>query len=301
MNEKYNYAAIDIGGTNTRFAIVKDAKITYKVKFATDSQDYKSTLNKIIDLINEHSIDAIGLCIPGPANYEKGMIFKSPNLPGWEHISILDYFKEHSNLKKIVFENDANVMALSNHFSYQQGEKDVTQFFTISTGFGAGLVINNQIYVGTTYQAQEIARLPLGPEKEEGFHLSPYAAELFASGTGIAIRYNKRSNKELNTKEVFDLYRENDYLATKIINQGIETLAKVIATTASLLNPTLIAFGGSVSQYEPWFVKKAIEQAKEFCFESQYKAIRFVFDQNGDDSALIGLYYLIKSKSENEK
>ncbi|MBN3535119.1 ROK family protein [Mycoplasma procyoni] len=290
----HNIASVDIGGTNVRFALVQDFKITKKIKFSTDQKNWKNTLDKLIELIKKYNITKLALCIPGPANYEQGKILKSPNLKGWTKIDLKSYLLENTDLQKIVFENDANAMALANHHYYKQTEKDVTQFFTVSTGFGAGLVINNKIYTGINHLAQEIARIPLGTNQDDVFHLSKYAAENFVSGTGIQLRASKLTNNpSLETKEIFENYTQNPVYKS-VIDEAILSLAKTIATTIGFLAPNLIVFGGSVSNHNTWFIKEAIKVSKEFCDINQFKQVKFRFDKLKDNSALVGLNLLAK-------
>lgn len=302
-NNSLKFASIDIGGTNTRFAIFENDKIIKKIKFSTNQNDYKETLDKICNLLDEYNISGVGLCIPGPADYENGIILTSPNLQGWNGKDIKKYILENSKVLEIAFENDANVMALSNHVEFNQGERDITQFFTISTGLGAGLVINNKIFTGSKYLAQEIARAPIAPISEPGFHLPEYSLELFCSGTGFALRYEKATNIKKSTKEICEAYlAKNDSVAYKIISEGIEVLARLISISIAFVNPNLISFGGSVTEFNKWFVEEAIQRAKSWTEENQFNSVRFVFDKNGDDSALFGLNYLIKSKfAENKR
>lgn len=296
--KRHNYAAIDIGGTNTRFALFDDnAQIIKKESFRTEPDDYKKTLNKIIELVNQHNVDSIALCYPGPADYKKGLILSAPNLPGWNNMNIKDYLFNNSNLLNIESDNDANVMALANHHFYKKGPEDVTQFWTISTGLGAGLVINNKVFTGSHGFAQEIARAPLGSVIDENtYHLTPFAAELYASGTGLALRC-KSQGKNWTTKEVFENYNK-DPIATNVINEGIDSLARTIATSLAYVNPNLLVFGGSVSRYNSWFVEKAVALAKTYAIKDHFEGLEWKIEELGDDSALIGLYYLIKSEVE---
>lgn len=288
-------ATADIGGTNTRFALFKKNKFWSKVKFETNKNNYRETLNHIAHLCKLHKIECLALCIPGPADYDKGIVLNTPNLPGWVNKNIKKYLFKHTNLKEIITENDANVMALANHKYYKQKKSDVTQFFTVSTGLGAGLIINDQIYVGKNHLAQEIARAPLGTDEDDSFHLLPYSVELYASGTGIELRYNKLTGEKLNAKKIFALYPNNEN-AKKIINEGIDSLARTISTSLAFLNPSLVVFGGSVSEHNNWFIEKAIEKAKTYTIKSQYQNVKFAFDPYTDFSAVMGLYCLAKDK-----
>ncbi|OYD26486.1 glucokinase [Mycoplasma testudineum] len=294
MNKKF--AAIDIGGTNVRFAtFTNDDKIEFKKKFETNPNNYRETVAKIVSLIKEHNVSAIAIGIPGPADYPNGIILDTPNLVDWRQVNLREYFLSQVNLEAIVFENDANAMAFANHKFFKQQADDVTQFFTVSTGLGAGLIINNKVFTGSNYQAQEVAFAPLAPIAEKKYHhLSPYSLELFASGTGMSIRA-KNLGQNWEAKDLFNKY-ESDEIAKKIIDQGIDTLARTIATAMAWVNPNLFVFGGSVSTYNNWFIYKAFEEAKKYTTPSHFDKVKVEIDQMGDDSALFGLYYLIQSK-----
>ncbi|VEU59279.1 ROK family protein [Mesomycoplasma neurolyticum] len=292
--KQYKLATIDIGGTNTRFALIENDKIIKKIRFATNQFNYSETLDKVINLLKKYQIDSVALCIPGPADYKKGVIIDSPNLSGWHNINIKKYIKNKIAIKKIVFENDANAMALGNHYFYKNNElkNSVSQFFTISTGFGAGLIINNKIFTGANGYAQEIAFLPSSKNKTKKLHLNEYAAEHLISGTGISLRA-KNKKLFLSAKEIFKKYKEND-ICRKIIDEGIDALARTLAMALAFVNPNLVIFGGSVALNNWWYVEKAIELAKKYVDPAHLLNLRIVKDPYGDDSALIGLSYLLK-------
>lgn len=294
---KYNFATIDIGGTNTRFAIFSDNKITKKIKFATDVINYKKILDKILDLVSQYKINAIALCIPGPADYQKGIILSSPNLIGWNGINIKEYLLNNSKLEYAIFENDANAMAFANHIFYKNTKKGVTQFYTISTGFGAGLVINNKIFHGANGFGQEIAHIPTSKIFNKKHHLNNYAAELFISGTGMSLRAKDKNLEQTEPKNIIALSQE-DKGYKQIVSDCIDTLARTISITIGILNPNLMVFGGSIAEYNFWIIQKAIKKAKQWTNKDQWEAIKFEKDPFGDDSALFGLYYLILEKTK---
>lgn len=287
-------AAVDIGGTNTRFALFEGEKIVLSERFSTDPQDWKKTLDEIVELCNLHKVEALGLCFPGPADYKVGNIIVTPNLPGWSNLNIKEYILKNSKtVKKIECENDANVMGLANHYYFGKGKEDVTQFFTISTGLGAGLVIDNKVFVGAHGLAQEIARAPLGSVYDaQTYHLQPFSAELYASGAGLVLRA-KTKGLELETKEIFEKYSTNEICRT-VIDEGIDTLARTISASMAFLNPNLFVFGGSVARKNPWFVEQAIQKAKIYTTREHFENVEFKFEELGDNSALFGLYYLVK-------
>ncbi|UUD36043.1 ROK family protein [Mycoplasmopsis citelli] len=287
----FNKAVVDIGGTNTRFAIIENNQIIFKEKFTTNPTNAFETLNKIIVLAQKFKIKTLAMCLPGPANYEQGIILETPNLPSWSNLNVKQHLLNNSNIEQIICENDANAAALGAHRRYNK-VGSYTQFFTLSTGFGGGLVINNQIITGYNHQAQEIAKLPLGPSSEPTFHLSPYASEIYLSGSGWSLQA-KEKGFNVTAKEILSDYHNNLKYAHEIVSNAIFTLTKVIATTACLINPNLIVFSGPIAVNAPFIVEEAFAQAKQLMWASQTQVLDYKIDLLGEDLALFGLHELI--------
>ena len=61
--------AIDIGGTNTRVALIdEELNIVSREQFSTDNKEPEITLNKISDIVKafDKDITGIGMSCPGP-------------------------------------------------------------------------------------------------------------------------------------------------------------------------------------------------------------------------------------------
>ena len=291
-------AAIDIGGTNTRIAIYgkNEKDLVERTSFLTIKEDPKKNFLAIISFVKKFKdIKAISMSFPGVAPKDAKKFNVMVNLPKWNFFPFYDFVKKESGIKKIFMENDANVMALANHYYFKQNLQDITQFFTVSTGLGAGLIINNQIFKGANSWAQEIAHLPTAWKAEAGKNLGLGSVEYFSSGSGLLLRIQKQGLKIKNTKELFELYPHNTK-AKKVIDEGIEALANLIAIHCSIVNPNLIVFDGSVARHNHWYVEKAIALSKARMFEGQFNSTKFKFAQLDDDSALIGSYLLAKNQ-----
>jgi glucokinase len=75
------HAVIDIGGTNSRFAIIKEGKIIVRESFPTFLANPEISMQPLIDLLNKHEIEFLGICLPGVANYDEGVIVSGANIP----------------------------------------------------------------------------------------------------------------------------------------------------------------------------------------------------------------------------
>lgn len=284
---------LDIGGTKTRLAVVINDQVVNRWIYSTNPIDPIATLKPVVEHLQQLHTTALGVCMPGPSDFEKGIVLNTPNLTGgWNNFNVKAYLTNHSNVKKIAFENDANVMALGNHYSYGFNHKDITQFFTVSTGLGAGLIINNQIFTGFNHFAQEVACAPLAFFADKT-PLGIGSLEYYASGSWMEKQALKKGMK-YSTKTLFENYQTNQ-VAQEIINNGISTLANAFATVMAFLNPNHFVVGGSVAFHHWWYVQKAFELARTRTVKEQYDVAKLLPDKFGDDSALIGLSYFIKN------
>ncbi|MDQ0513654.1 putative NBD/HSP70 family sugar kinase [Mycoplasmoides fastidiosum] len=299
MKQTRKYGCVDIGGTNVRFALVEDNQVVFFEKFSVDQTDPIKTLTPIFALVNDHQITTLGIACPGPAKYGEGIIIDPPNLAGWHNLNLKKLFQEHTKVREMIFENDANAAAYAVHHYFGQTINGVTQFYTISTGLGAGLIYKNEIFGGYNHLAQEVARAPLAPfVTKQTWNLSPHALELFTSGTGMVNRADTLGLKGVNAKWIFDHYQKNP-VATQVVDEAIVTLSHLFATSMAFAAPNLFVVGGSVGIHNQWFVEKAFARAKALSWPNQYAQTQLVFDTLGDDVVLIGLNYLIRHQFQS--
>lgn len=282
---------IDIGGTNTRVAIMDDKKQKVHSDKWSTLQDPIENFDKICSYVNEseYKVEAIGISAPGPADYENGVFGKLPNLP-WENFKFIEYLKQKTQIENIVAQNDANLMALANHWDAKCNSDDVSLFFTLSTGIGAGIIINNKIFKGQFGNAAEVQYCPTSFTASDINKDNQVAGvEGFASGSGMEW-LAKKNNIAQSTKELFEKY-DSSKEAKAMIDNGIEALANLIATSVALINPGYVLFDGSIARYNPWYVERAVAIAKTRMPQVHTK-FKVVMAKLGDDAALIGAYIL---------
>src|SRR5580692_9127052 len=58
------------------------------------------------------NIDGVGISCGGPLNIKRGIVLSPPNLPGWDHIPIVEIAKKRFG-KPVILQNDANACAIA--------------------------------------------------------------------------------------------------------------------------------------------------------------------------------------------
>ena len=284
-------AGIDIGGTNTRIALIDEAyEIIQRIQFPTDVNNPHATLQKIQETVQSFSvaIAGVGLSCPGPLDLKQGIILDTPNLKGgWHGLAVS---KELSaRLKVPVFlENDANLACLAEAVLGQGKDYSYVQFLTISTGLVSGLVIDKKIYQGAHGFAHEIANIPLWRNGPSHGSIYPGGVEAICSGTAITTRAKKAGLDVEHAGDVYSLACSQNQTAIDIMEDAKEYLANTIAIIYAFVDPEIVILGGSVAIKIPGFVEDVEQRVKTKVYPNIQPLVKVVKTNLSEDSGLLG-------------
>jgi len=257
---------IDIGGTKTAVTLGRESGEILKKKRFETKPHYLDVIDDICDVVNEIreesnsnelGIEAIGISCGGPLDSPKGIIQSPPNLPSWDNVPIVEILEKRLKIRCFL-ENDANACALAEwQWGNGRGCENLI-FLTFGTGLGAGLIIQNKIYHGSTGLAGEVGHIRMSQEGPVCYGKSG-SWESFCSGSGISRMYKLEYGIELTAKEICDLVEAGDDKALKIIEKSSFHLGHGLAMLIDVLNPDCIIIGSIYSRSELLF-KKNVER-----------------------------------------
>ena len=297
---KYS-VAIDIGGTNTRVALAdEELNIIERKQFATDSENPDVTLGKIAEVIKSFDCDIVGagMSCPGPLDLINGKILTPPNLKGqWHNLKVAEEVSKLIN-KPVYLENDANLAGLAEAVVGEGKDYNYVQFFTVSTGLGAGFVINKEIYHGAHGFGNEVANCVMMKDGPSHGSIIPGGIEAISSGTAITSRAVKAGLDVKHAGEVNDLAKAGNEVAKQIMDDAKEYLANFIGVVYGYADPEIVILGGSVALKIDGFVEEVEALAKERVYEIMKPYVKVRKSTLNEDSGLIGAAYLAFSKAE---
>ena len=216
-------------------------------------------------------LSSIGISCGGPLDSRRGVIMSPPNLPGWDNVPVVDFFRKRFNVP-VAVQNDANACALAEYL-YGSGRGVLNLvFMTFGTGLGAGIIIDGKLYSGANDNAGEIGHIRLAPTGPLGYNKDG-SAEGFCSGAGMARLAKIRKGLDLTTKELFARVRAGDPDCTEVFRESAEKLATILAYTIDILNPEVIALGGVFMRnadlfmpiVDPILDREALSLARKVC------------------------------------
>jgi len=162
-------AGVDIGGTKLVVALAdrSGAPIAQLRRPTEPSGSAARDLARIAEDIRElaraqgaepGALAAVGVSVPGPMNPRTGVLLRPPNLAGWDGAPVRAELERALGCP-VAIENDANAAALAEwRFGAGQGERDLV-YLTMSTGVGAGLVLDGRLYRGANAGAGELGHV----------------------------------------------------------------------------------------------------------------------------------------------
>jgi len=186
----------------------------------------------------------VGLGIPAPVARER--VHAGAILPGWEDIDVRAAVGEVLGLP-VVIENDANLGALAEHrHGVAQGHES-SVFVKVSSGVGAGIIIDNQIFSGSDGTAGELGHLTLdeqGPTCRCG---SRGCLEAYISvGNLLAMTSGQLPGADLDA--VVQAAQDGNVAAHRAFEDAGLHLGWGIAGVVNLLNPEVVVVGGDMAR-----------------------------------------------------
>ena len=290
--ESMKYAvAIDIGGTNTRVALVNEKlEITDRNQFATDPDDPKKTLEEIANVIKGYDceVTGIGMSCPGPLDVIRGQILTPPNLRGdWHHLYVARELESIVGIP-VYLNNDGNLAALAEAVVGEGKDYRYVQFLTISTGIGAGFVVDRNIYQGAHGWANEVENTIMMQNGLSHGTILPGGIEAISSGTAITLRAKAAGLEVKHAGEVNALALSGNETAQEIMEDAKVHLANFIAAIYNLTDPDIVILGGSVALKVDGFVEEVEELVKSKVYREQKEFIKVRRSTLNEDSGLIG-------------
>lgn len=300
---------IDLGGTDCKFGIVdENGRIIHSSKNPTRAELGPEA---VIDGIASHArnllavhpdVRGVGMGVPGPMSSRLGMVFETPNLPGWNNIPVQRMLEERLRLP-VVLNNDANAAAYGEYWGGVGRDIEGTMIlFTLGTGVGGGIVLNGDLYVGPDDTAGELGHMIInfdGPQCGCGARgcLEAYASatavrrevrEALAAGVQTSINIPEGSEDDFGAKVVYDAAVAGDAFAIDLFRRMGVALGCAAATMINAINPDLLVYGGAISNAGEFIFGPLRETAQANAFAKPFSRVKIVKAELGNDAGIIG-------------
>jgi glucokinase len=257
---------VDLGGTKMLVGVVDEEQhIHYEGSESSIGLGEDQVVSDLAEELTEAKearpdVVAAGLGIPATIDHDRGVAIHAVNLD-ISDVPIRDLMEKRIGLPVFV-DNDANVAALAEHlFGAGRGARNMVML-TIGTGIGGGLILNGEIYRGSTGSGAELGHIVIVEDGLpcQGNCPNRGCVETYASGTAIAREGTAAAEREPDSalgralkegpilgKTVTELALAGDSLAAEVVAGAGRHLGVALSSLANIFDPDVIVIGGGVS------------------------------------------------------
>lgn len=306
--------AIDIGGTHIRVAAyepngsVKPIAHTRTKSLAHTPGVFDRLVGAVESVWQSGQVSAIGIASPGPLDPYSGVILDTPNIPQWKNFPLAPKLSERFGVP-VYLDNDANMAGLGEwQFGAGKGHSDLV-YITISTGIGGGVISNNHLLQGYRGMGAELGHMLIDPDGPLCGCGKPGHVESFSSGPAI-VRYvtqqvaagqktSLQADPNLTPAQISDAALIGDALATAAFERAGRYLGMAVANYLAIFDPSILIFGGGVSQVGDLLFKPFEDSLRKYVFHPHYlDNLTITKAALGDDAGLLGAFALARMKSQ---
>ncbi|XFA99457.1 ROK family glucokinase [Candidatus Izemoplasma sp. B36] len=301
---------VDVGGSSIKFGKFDlSGELLEKWQIRTDTSNkgdkiLENIATSIKDKVKEEEIKGVGFGVPGPVS--NNIVLYCVNL-GWSRTNLEKEFRKFLTDNDIIIRvaNDANAAAAGEMYKgIAKGYNNVVMF-TLGTGVGGGIVIDDKLVEGVNGVAGEWGHIHV-----DDTHYFKCACgkkgclETVASATGIVKlakynldKYHMRSPlrrfESFSAKKVIDNAKNGDFISERTIEESMKYLAQAMANLTLIINPEIIVIGGGISHAGQYIIEK-IEKYYYDLVEPFIAHTNFALASLGNEAGIYGCCYLIK-------
>lgn len=280
INDNRVVLTLDAGGTNFVFSAIRGMEsIGQPITLPSNGDNPDKCLSgiiegfeRLIDNISEQPV-AISFAFPGPADYPNGIIGDLGNLPAFRGgVALGPMLHERFGLP-VFINNDGDLFAYGEAIAgflpfvnQMLAEAGSTKRYrhllgiTLGTGFGAGLVVDGNLFIGDNSAGAEIwlVRNAIDPDcfAEEGASIRAVQC--------VYHSYCKHNHsRQLTPKDIYEVLegkQERDIVASRLAFQTLGVVVGDAIANAVTLTDSLVVIGGDLSNAWKYFAPAILSQ-----------------------------------------
>ncbi|MET9615183.1 ROK family protein [Kitasatospora indigofera] len=255
-------AAVDVGGTKIAGGLAgRDGGLLHQVQLPTpargSAREVMAVVDQVLDLLAQHplwaSVRAVGIGSAGPVDIQAGTV--SPvNIPAWRGFPLRSEVAAHPAVDglPVALGGDAVAMTAAEHWRGAARDRRNALCLVVSTGVGAGLIIDGSLHTGPSGNAGHLGHISVDLDGRPCPCGSRGCLEGLASGTAITRTALEGGwqppDHDTSAGAVAAAARAGHPAARHAYDRAAQALAAGIAATATLVEIDTAVIGGGVAK-----------------------------------------------------
>jgi len=312
MNEIYTIG-VDIGGTKINIGVVDNqgqVRALSSIPTAVEA-GYKVIASHIIDQIYAvldqaglklADVKSLGFGIPGTVNSKEGVVLFAPNLQ-WQNIAFAQQLRAEF-ATPIYIGQDTHAAAWAEFlFGAGVGCQNLV-CLTLGTGIGSGLIINQQLYLGSLKYVGEVGHSLVelnGRPCSCGNH---GCLETYASGSAIQKQGREMiddyqalirdEQKGLTTPDIFLAAEQDHPQAQQVVAEAVAYLGMGIVNLIHLFGPEKVIISGGMSNAEALILEPVQTFVRERSYGNVAELVEITRAKLGEYAPMVGAAFFYR-------
>lgn len=289
--------AIDLGARHVVVAITDlSANVLATERFPTDlSGKPRTVLNRIIRAARRmldhygrgpQGLLGVGMSFPG-LEAPDGTIEAPAVLAHWDGVPGANILSQAFGVPAVLV-NDAHALAYGEYLA--DGRRRTLMAVKVSTGIGAGLVIDGRLHRGDSHGAGQFGHMRVAGLTELCTCGERGCLATFASGRALGQRLSSEGIESVD--DIVRAVTEGHSPTIKALAEAGRAVGLVLAGVATMLDPGAIRFGGALGHLPP-FLDAVREEIKQLTYARTARGIEVGPTLLGDQSGVMGLAALV--------
>jgi glucokinase len=307
---------VDLGGTKMLIGVLSEAGTDplYEQREASTGQTEDELVELLVREVKEArdarpNVEAVGLGIPATIDHDDGIAVSAVNLP-LADLAIRDIVSERVGLPVFV-DNDGNVAAYAEYLYGAARGMPHMVMLTVGTGIGGGLVLDGEIYRGSTGAGAELGHVVIqadGPPCQ-GNCPNHGCVEALASGTALgregraaaesspdsALGKVLAEGGEVDGKAVTECALAGDEVAIGVFDLIGGRLGVACSSFANIFQPNAIVVGGGVIAAGDLLLEPARREVRDRALNPMNRT-PILEATLGNDAGMIGAAAMARSE-----
>jgi predicted NBD/HSP70 family sugar kinase len=240
-----------------------------------------------------------GIALAGPIDHDNGSLHPSDVLPGWAGVDVAQELEKRLETPAYV-DNDANLGALAEVTLGAGRNARFAAYVSISSGIGAGIIVEGRPYRGHRGTAGEIGHFVVDPQGPICRCGNRGCLETLASGPALLRLVQASRDDELTVRQMIELARDGDAGCRRAIADAGQVVGGVVAGLVNLFSPEMVVIGGDLGEAGDLLLDPLREAVRRDALPAAATDLKVVAGELGERANLLGALALVLMQSEHE-
>ena len=239
------------------------------------------------------------MALSGPIDHDRGAVRPTAILPGWEGLAVAAEMSRRLGDLPVHLDNDANLGALAEVTLGAARDARNAVYVMISSGIGAGLIVDGRPYRGGGGMAGEIGHVLVdetGPICRCG---NRGCLETYISGPALTDLLRRSRGEVLSVVDIVRLAKGGDAGCQRAIADAGRVLGRAVAAICNVLNPDTIVVGGDLGEAGDLLLDPMREAVGRYAIAPAAEDARVVAGVLGERAQVLGALALALLQSEH--